>query len=456
MICRSVNTTGNRHCCLSTRLSQSNITNTCTRGSLLTPHLHLEFSTEIHRIHYKIFHSPEYWSNLDALTVFIDHLKHHFMIRVFLSILIGICSAGMLLAQKQVNIYKIGDISATKKVPPPPPPFYFNNCSNPPVSGSFVKGTPTSATITLVYVNANGSVYAAFTSPTINGIKLTANGGTLTTGTGSITFTASGTPVNAGSYTIPVSIAGSITCNLPIAVLNAPPNPPTCTDPGTTPGNTGCVKFTYRGQQVTYMTVRAADGKVWLQQNLGSPQVPINGNDMASFGHYFQWGRWDDGGQVPNSPTITGSSTLNNPSHIASGNANFIKGTSVSTSWWGAGGSSSNTWTGATASATNGKDPCAALGAGWHVPSSGEWLSVLNLEWVFDNVSAFASNLKLTESGYRTSSNGVMVPNWVGGYYWTSDASGTFTSKNVFFDSSYPNLISVTDRGYGFSLRCVK
>jgi len=379
------------------------------------------------------------------------------MNRTILSILICVSTAGSLLAQSQYTIYRYGDFSALKKPPPPPPPpFFFNNCSNPAITGNFVKGAPTSAIITLVYINANGSFYSAFTSPTVNGITISTNGGRLTNSTGSIVFTASGTPVNAGSYTIPISIAGSATCNLPVAVLNAPPNPATCADPGTTAGNTGANPDSYRGQQVAYTTVRAADGKVWLQQNLGSPQVPINGNDMASFGHYFQWGRWDDGGQVPGSPTVTGSSSLNNPSHIPSGNPNFIKGISTATSWWGTGGSATNTWSGTTPTATNGKDPCNALGAGWHVPSSAEWLNVLNQEWVFDNVSAFASNLKLTESGYRTSSNGVMVPNWVGGYYWTSDASNTNTAKNVFFDASYPNLIAITDRGYGFNLRCVK
>lgn len=88
----------------------------------------------------------------------------------------------------------------------------------------------------------------------------------------------------------------------------------------------------------------------------GSPQVAINANDAASFGDYFQWGRWDDGQQATNSTAISGSLSLQNPPQISSGNPNFIKGNTASTTWRGTGGANSNTWSGTTASATNGKD----------------------------------------------------------------------------------------------------
>lgn len=347
--------------------------------------------------------------------------------------------------------------SVSRKRPTPPAPvyFYFTNCSSPTVTGNFVAGTPTTATIKLTYINSPGGNYPAFTSNTVNGITLTAPGGTLAVGSGSIVLSASGTPITSGNMTIPVSIGGSITCNVPIAVLNAPPAG-NCSDPGITPGSTGCVTFTYRGQPVNYATVRAADGKIWLQQNLGSPQVAINGNDAASFGHYFQWGRWDDGHQVPNSPSITGSLTLQNPSHITSGNPHFIKGNTAATTWWGTGGLASNTWSGTVPSATNGKDPCTAIGTGWHMPSAAEWTNVVNAELISDASSAFGSRLKLTESGYRNFENGSLVPNFVGGYYWTSGAGNNNVANNLFFDNAYNVFISPMIRGYGVPCRCVK
>jgi hypothetical protein len=341
--------------------------------------------------------------------------------------------------------------NALRRRPTPPPPvyFYFTNGTNPAITGNFVAGQPTTATLTLNYINSPGGKYAAYSSATVNGIKLTAAAGALVQGSGSIVLTASGTPVNPGIIAIPVSIGGSLTSNLPITVVNAPLSGP-CSDPAAAPGSKGCITFTYRGKQVTYATVRAADGKIWLQQNLGSPQVAINGNDAASFGDYFQWGRWDDGHQAGNSTAVTGNVSLQNPSHIVSGNTNFIKGT-----WW-AGGLASNTWSGTTPSVTNGKDPCSALGAGWHMPGGAEWTAVVNAEFISDNASAFGSNLKLTESGYRNYESGALTPNFVGGYYWTSTAANGNVANNFFFDAAYSAFISPMYRGYGVPCRCVK
>jgi uncharacterized protein (TIGR02145 family) len=341
--------------------------------------------------------------------------------------------------------------------PSPPRYFYFTNCGGYPsaITGNFVAGAPTTATATLTYINSPGGSYPAFTSSTVNGITLSTPAGTLNTGSGSITFSAAGTPVTPGSFTLPVSIAGSIACNLPITVLNAPPSG-NCVEPGAAIGSTGCVDFTYRGQLVKYSTVRAGDGKIWLQQNLGSPQVAVNSKDEGSFGHYFQWGRWDDGHQVPNSPAITGSATLQNPSHIPSGNSNFIKGTTY-TAWWGTGGNASNTWSGTVVTATNGKDPCVAIGPGWHLPSATEWTNFMHAEAINDEFSAFESTLKLPLTGYRTSANAaVTVPFTTNfGHYWSNTAASN-TAANVFYLDTYNTFIYGAERGYGFSCRCVK
>lgn len=334
--------------------------------------------------------------------------------------------------------------------------FYFTNCSNPDIKGKFVAGKLTGAKITLTFINSPGGAYPKFKSAVVNGIWLTTPAGTLAKGSGNITLQAHGTPVKPGSITIPVSILGSIPCDVPVTVLNAPPPPGNCGDPAQAPGSIGCVTFKYRGNNVTYYTVRARDGKIWLQHNLGSPQVAINKYDQASFGHYFQWGRWDDGHQRPAGPAINGSSALQNPAQIAPGNPNFIKGTTANTSWWGTGGNASNTWSGSAATPVNGKDPCKALGAGWHMPSSAEWTAVMNAEFISDANSAFESSLKLTESGYRSSGDGKLVPNFVGGYYWSSNAANDNAANNVFFDEAYNAFITQTERGYGINCRCVK
>jgi hypothetical protein len=220
---------------------------------------------------------------------------------------------------------------ATKKKPggppPPPPPFYFSDCYNPLYSATMPKGIAANVSIIKNYVNSPGGSYPAFTSATVNGITVTTPAGTFNTGSGSVVFTATGTPINTGYFYITIQVGNIQPCMMYFVVNNAPVSGSNA-DPGPTPGSTGIINFTYKGQAVAYQTVRAKDGKIWLQQNLGSPQVAFHHTDESSFGDFFQWGRWDDGHQSFTSPIIPGGPSLMNPSHIPSGNPNFIS------SWW--------------------------------------------------------------------------------------------------------------------------
>lgn len=339
--------------------------------------------------------------------------------------------------------------------PPPPPPFYFSNCNNPTFSASFVQGSATNTPITKNYVNSPGGSYAAFISATVNGITITAPAGTFNAGSGSVVFTATGTPVATGVYTVWISVGNIQPCMMYFTVTN-PPASGSTVDPGPEFGSTGVINFTYKGQLVAYKSVRAKDGKIWLQQNLGSPQVAFHANDQASYGDYFQWGRWDDGHQVPTSQTITGGSTMMNPSHILSGNPSFIIGTTAGSQWWGVGGLASDTWSGATASSTSGKDPCAVLGAGWRLPTATEWQNIALQEDLFGTMAAFQSNLKLTSAGYRLSNGGFVFTNGDIGYYWTSNSADNSKAKVFFFDDVYNATITSANRGEGFSCRCIK
>jgi len=326
------------------------------------------------------------------------------------------------------------------------------------VTGNYVVGTPTNGTVLMHYINSPGGSYPAFTSNPVSGVTFYTPAGTLNVGSGTILYTASGTPQASGFHnaSIGINYGGFINCNYNFPISNAPPQGGNCSDPGPTVGSTGCVTFSYRGQPVTYQTVRAADGKVWTQHNLGSPQIPFAVNDYTSYGHFFQWGRWDDGHQVPTGPSFTGNSSLQNPSHIPNGNPNFIKGSSTSTSWWGLGGAATDTWSSSPPSSTNGLDPGTALGPGWHIPTGAEWTYIIDQESIFDNHSAFQSNLKLTEGGYRNSVDGTYYPMWVGGNYWSSTSANGNTAQHFFFDEVYNALVSATGRGYGFNVRLVK
>jgi hypothetical protein len=354
--------------------------------------------------------------------------------------------------QKSVEPSRSEEVATKKKpgsTPPPPPPFYFQDCYYPSTySASFQAGVPVNTTITKNYINSPGGSYGAFTSATVNGITLTAPAGTFNVGSGSIVFTATGTPLSTGFNSVSIGVGNIQPCLMYFTVTNAPVSGPTA-DPGIAPGSTGIVNFTYKGQSVAYKTVRAKDGKIWLQQNLGSPQVAFHINDEASYGDYFQWGRWDDGHQSPNSPTITGGPSLSNPSHIPSGNPNFIIGTTDGTSWWGTGGLATDTWSGSSATATNGKDPCVALGAGWRLPTAADWLNLKNYEDLEGALTAFMSNLKLPAAGFRYFQNGES-------YYWSATATNTYANVLFISDNTYSATLQASYRGQGNSCRCVK
>ncbi|MBB6371101.1 T9SS type A sorting domain-containing protein [Chryseobacterium shigense] len=230
--------------------------------------------------------------------------------------------------------------------------------------------------------------------------------------------------------------------------------PPGCTntDPGSNPGDTGCVTFTYRGQQVTYATVRGGDGKIWLQQNLGSSQVASAMGDEASYGDLFQWGRWDDGHQLRNSATAAPTSP-NSPDGLNGLNA-FIIG---SPSWWGT-FAATDKWTAsnpANVSGTAGADPCRAVGSGWKMPSQAEWTDIVNAENMDNPGTAYNSRLKLPASGYRSSSSGALTFTGQRGYFWSSDTSNS-GGKYLYIGSTIANPSSGAMRGQGSAVRCIK
>ncbi|MNU12477.1 hypothetical protein D3C71_05010 [compost metagenome] len=237
--------------------------------------------------------------------------------------------------------------------------------------------------------------------------------------------------------------------------VQLPTTTPTCNnaDPGMNPGDTSCVTFTYKGQQVTYTTVRGSDGKVWLQQNLGSRQVATSMADSESFGDLFQWGRWDDGHQNRNSATTT-VPTINNPTGL-SGITSFILGNNPA--WWST-NASSDLWNGANTSAITSEvsvDPCKAIGAGWKLPSQADWVTAVSAEGMSSAANAFSSKLKLPAAGYRSQSSGGFTYVGERGYYWSGDVANS-GGKYLYNSTALANPNSGGPRAQGQSVRCIK
>ncbi len=226
-----------------------------------------------------------------------------------------------------------------------------------------------------------------------------------------------------------------------------------CTDPGLNPGDTGCVTFTYDGVSTTHTTVRGADGNIWLQQNLGSTQVATSMIDTNSYGDVYQWGRWNDGHEKRTSTTTT-VPTPNNPSGLTTASTSFIIGST--TDWWDA-GSLTDSWSAVSAantSATEGCDPCKAIGTGWVMPTDTDWTGIKNAESISNPATAFASNLKLPASGYRSSSTGNYTFVDQRGYYWSSTTS-TLGGKYFYVGTTIANPAAGAMRGQGHAVRCI-
>ncbi len=241
--------------------------------------------------------------------------------------------------------------------------------------------------------------------------------------------------------------------------------------PGENIGDTGCVNLTYQGQTVGYQTVRAADGYIWLQQNLGSSQVATSIEDEAARGDYFQWGRWDDGHQLKDSEMSEIYPTPNNPAGLGNGTEIFyINGGTPYTEYtgWFANPEQNDTWTAKNLDEVtehNGMDPCKAIGNDWEIPTESDWDNVMQLENIFPVPAGstnngitrgFESNLKIAGAGARKDDSFSFEGQRA--YIWTKTASANPDFYRFVYLGTYPG--STTGFGgdaksHGYSVRCV-
>lgn len=225
--------------------------------------------------------------------------------------------------------------------------------------------------------------------------------------------------------------------------------------PGKEPGSTGKISFKYAGIPVTYTTVRAADGNIWLQQSLGSKKVASELFDANARGDLFQWGRWDDSHQM-RSPANTRKTAAepNNPSALSKTGKNpfFYH---VISSWW-LSADNEVFWTAATpaeVTAVNGCDPCKAMGNGWRLPTREEWLTLAKKEFITDDNGGFMSNLKLSAEGYRDAQTAILQEFQTSGAYWTSTFS---QSGGAAYAPSNDDGVRYYRTGMGLSIRCIR
>ncbi len=235
--------------------------------------------------------------------------------------------------------------------------------------------------------------------------------------------------------------------------------------------------FTDDGHKFIYLPVIAADGNVWLNNNLGANYANVNHtqfniskqatahNDYHAYGSLFQWGRYSDGHELinfTNSTTGTPVTSTTSSSHattITPNNSTFYLGdNSPGTqdhNWLDIGASpnaiENNLWQGE--SGIN--NPCPQ---GYRLPSETEMSNLVIAESITNFTNAASSSLALSAVGYRSFSNGVVsAGSSYNANYWTNQLGGTNSrySRNRYFTV---NVSGTNDdvRAYALSVRCLK
>jgi hypothetical protein len=195
---------------------------------------------------------------------------------------------------------------------------------------------------------------------------------------------------------------------------------------------------------LSFSTVIGANGRIWMDRNLGASRVATSSNDAAAYGDLYQWGRGADGHQLINSGT---TNTLSNTDKSV--NSLFIVTSSDPYDWRVP--QNNNLWQGG-----NGiNNPCPT---GFRIATYEEW-ETERKSWSSNNLlGAYSSPLKLTATNNRSSTSGALVTTVTGGGYWSSTTQTSSYRSTSTILTIYPGNAGFSNgsRAGGASCRCIK
>jgi uncharacterized protein (TIGR02145 family) len=306
-------------------------------------------------------------------------------------------------------------------------------------TGTLTAGVAASDVSTdISYTGGNGSFYKGQTvsSTGVTGLTATLAAGTLASGSGSLTYTITGTPSGSGTASFTLSLGGQ-SCTLSRTVSAA------------------------SGGNICGAYVASGVWKEFMCHNLGAntsvdpftPSWELNGN-------YYQWGRnptcfgWDgeDAANPCSSPVYGAAAPWGNTT--ANDNAGIITG-------WSATNAPNGNWSDGSKTVN---DPCPA---GWRVPTAAQLTGLANSTlnpltsvgtWSNSTTNysvgyRFGQFLFLPATGYRDFSSGSLFNRGSNGYYWSSSESGIGAQSLYFYNSVA--FMGASPRNSGLSLRCV-
>jgi len=194
-----------------------------------------------------------------------------------------------------------------------------------------------------------------------------------------------------------------------------------------------------------YKVVRAEDGRLWLDRNLGANRAAISSDDSLSFGDLYQWGRSNDGHQVRTS-LASDDGPVTDPSLAGQ----FFYTTQMFFYIWSfplitaPAGSNYNVW-------KNESDPCPE---GFRIPTADEWQNLLEREHICNARTAFSSTLKLPAAGFRDSNNALFYNTGISGSYWSSSMESPLRNYYMQFSPTDAYILDHC-KCSGFSVRCI-
>jgi uncharacterized protein (TIGR02145 family) len=178
-----------------------------------------------------------------------------------------------------------------------------------------------------------------------------------------------------------------------------------------------------------------------MDRNLGATQVATSPTDEKSYGYYYQWGRGNDGHQLPTSLTTTNRSQSDQP-----GNSLFILVPGPDNLDWKV-TPNPNLWQG-----VNGINNVCPTG--FRIPTNLEWLQEISTWSSSTAEGGFTSVLKLPLSGNRVGGYGTFGGVGVYADYWSStvlvDRRGVMVLTSKFADIYHDPSPA------GYSVRCIK
>jgi uncharacterized protein (TIGR02145 family) len=332
-----------------------------------------------------------------------------------------------------MNIDKRGNGFSVRCINDQPASIITINCVGAIITGTLTSGSAASGvSVSVPYTGGNAGAYGAQSEVSFNVAGLTANlvAGTFANGSGSVSYTISGTPATSGTANFAITLGGQ-SCTFTVGIAGVAAEFPA--------GMVDCAN----GATAIVNVTNPNTGKIWMNRNLGASQVASSSTDSTAYGDIYQWGRRADGHQCRTSPTTATLSSMDQPAH-----GSFILAPSGPFDWRSP--QNVNLWQG-----VNGvNNPCPST---YRLPTEAELNAELTYWGPLNSIGAFASPLKWTVAGYRDS-NGTLGSVGVNGYYWSSTVFGT-TSRHLRITSVGGGTSTIVNNLYrteGLSVRCIK